>query len=304
MQSKRTQKSSSVVTGKSASNGSEARGKAALLRGERTLGRNGEFPIRGDDGRPTDTVRLTKDITEPKHAEQGIKIVSTTALAGVGALVALLALGVLELFLERVLSDAVALSIPVIFGSITLAGITYFALRRQEASHRRTLAERERAEDARREAERKYRDIFDNTVEGIFQTSPDGGFITANPALARMLGFESPEELIRAREIDGTYYVHPERRIEFKRLLDQHDTVRGFEFEAYRKDRTKIWMSDNVRAVRDASGKLLYYEGTVEDITERKLAEEALRESEERYRDLVENSREIICTHDLDGLVL
>ena len=301
MQSKRAQKSSSVVTGKSAPNGSEVRGKAALLRGERTFGRNGEFPIRGDDGRPTDTVRLTKDLTEPKHAEQGIKIVSTTVLAGVGALVALLALGVLELFLERVLSDAVALSIPVIFGSITLAGITYFALRRQEASHRRTLAERERAEDARREAERKYRDIFDNTVEGIFQTSPDGGFITANPALARMLGFESPEELIRAREIDGTYYVHPERRIEFKRLLDQHDTVRGFEFEAYRKDRTKIWMSDNVRAVRDASDKLLYYEGTTEDTTERKRAEDARHEAERKYRDIFENAVEGFFQTSPDG---
>src|SRR5438552_9856468 len=214
MQSKRTQKSSSVVTGKSAPNGSEARGKAALLGGERSPGASRDlFLIRSDDGRPTDAVRLTKDITEPKHAEQGIKIVSTTVLSGVGALVALLALGVLELFLERVLSDAVALSIPVIFGSIAAAGITYLALRRQEASHRRTLGEREHAEDARREAERKYRDIFENAVEGIFQTRPDGGFITANPALARMLGFESPEELIRARADVGHYYDHQARRL-------------------------------------------------------------------------------------------
>jgi PAS domain S-box-containing protein len=161
------------------------------------------------------------------------------------------------------------------------------------------------AENAQREAERKYRDIFENAVEGIFQTTPDGGFITANPALARMLGFESPEELIRARtDIEGSHYVYPERRDEFKRLLDQRDTVRGFESEAYRKDGSKVWMSENVRAVRDASGKLLYYEGTVEDITERKQVEAALRESEERYRDLVENSRELICTHDLDGLIL
>ncbi|HSP62768.1 MAG TPA: PAS domain S-box protein, partial [Pyrinomonadaceae bacterium] len=130
------------------------------------------------------------------------------------------------------------------------------------------------AENARREAERKYRDIFENAIEGIFQTRPGGGFITANPALAYMLGFESPEELIRARAhtSGGTYYVHPERRVELKRLLDQYDTVKGFEFEAYRKDGTRIWMSDNVRAARDASGKLLYYEGTVEDITERKRA--------------------------------
>jgi PAS domain S-box-containing protein len=157
------------------------------------------------------------------------------------------------------------------------------------------------AEDARREAERKYRDIFENAVEGIFQTNPDGGFITANPALARMLGFETPEELIRVREIEGSYYVHPERRVEFKRLLDRYDTVRSFEFETYRKDRTKIWMSDNVRAVRDASGKLLYYEGTTEDITERKRAEDARREAERKYRDIFENALEGIFQTTPDG---
>src|SRR6266404_2110334 len=305
MRSKRTQEPSSIGTDQFVPNGRESRDKATLLPSERAFGANRElFLIRGDDVRPTSSLRLTEDIAEHKHAERGIKIVSTTLLAGLAALGALLVLGALELVLERVLSDAVALSVPVIFGSITAAGITYFALRRQEAFHRRTLKERERAENARREAQRKYREIVENAVEGIFQTSPDGGFITANPALARMIGFETPEELIRAREREGTYYVHPERRVELRRLLDQHDTVRGFEFEAYRKDGTKIWMSDNVRAVRNASGKLLYYEGTVEDITERKLAEEALRKSEERYRDLVENSRDLICTHDLDGLVL
>jgi PAS domain S-box-containing protein len=306
MGSKRTQKPSSVLAGRSAPNGSEARSKSTLRFGERSPGaRRDLFLIRGDDGPPIHAVRLAEEITEPKHAERGIKIVPTTVLAGLGALAALLSLGVLELVLERVLSDAVALSIPVIFGSIAAAGITYFALRRQESSHQRTLGERERAEDARREAERKYRDIFENAVEGIFQTSPDGGFITANPALARMLGFASPEELIREpTDIGRTHYVESGRRVQFERLLDQHDRVQDFEFECYRKDGTKIWMSDNVRTVRDASGKLLYYEGTTEDITERKRAEEELRESEERYRDLIENSRELICTHDLDGLVL
>jgi PAS domain S-box-containing protein len=168
------------------------------------------------------------------------------------------------------------------------------------------LKEQECAEDARREAERKYRDIFENAVEGIFQTSPDGGFITANPALARMLGFASPEELIRERtDIGRRHYVESERRVEFKRLLDQHDTVRDFEFEAYRKDGTKIWMSDNVRAVRDAAGKLLYYEGTVEDITERKRAEEALRESEERFsRAFQSNPAPLIITRLDDGRFL
>jgi len=130
------------------------------------------------------------------------------------------------------------------------------------------------AEDARREAERKYRDIFDNAVEGIFQTTPEGGFITVNPALARMLGYESAEELIRERRDIGLQgYVDPKGREEFRQLLETQDTVAQFEHQVYRRDRTKIWISENVRAVRDASGKLLYYEGTVEDITERKRAE-------------------------------
>src|SRR5712691_10536958 len=302
MRSKRTREPSSIGRDKFVPNGRESRDKATLLPSERAFGANRDlFLIQGDDVRPTSSLRLTEDIAEHKHAERGIKIVSTTLLAGLAALAALLVLGALELVLERVLSDAVALSVPVIFGSITAAGITYFALRRQEAFHRRTLEERERAENARREAERKYREIVENAVEGIFQTSPDGGFITANPALARMLGFETPEELIRAREREGTYYVHPERRIELRRLLDQHDTVRGFEFEAYRKDGTKIWMSDNVRAVRDASGKLLYYEGTTEDITGRKLAKDARREAERKYRDIFENAVEGIFQTSPDG---
>jgi PAS domain S-box-containing protein len=304
MRSKRTQELSSVVTEKSAQNGRETRDQTTLLPSERALGVNRDlFLIRDDDGRPTHSFRRTEDITERKHAERAIKIVPTIVLAGLGALAVLTTLGLLEHFFERVVSEVVALSVPVIFGSITAAGITYFALRRQEAFYRRTLEERELAENAQREAERKYRDIFENAVEGIFQTTPNGEFITANPSLARMLVFASPEELIRERtDIGRTHYVELERRVEFKRLLDQHDTVRGFEFEAYRKDGTKIWMSDNVRAVRDASGKLLYYEGTVEDITERKRVEEALRKSEERYRELFENDKDAIYVHDLNGV--
>jgi len=187
MRSKRTHESPSVATGKSAPNGSEVRDKAAFLRGEDTLGRNGESAVRGD--KDTQTVRLTEDIPELKHAGRGIKIVPTVVLAGLGALAVLLVLGALELVLERVLGDVVALSIPVVFGSITAAGITYFALRRQEAFYRRTFDERERAENARREAERKYRDIFENAVEGIFQTSPDGRIYYRQPGIGQHAGF-------------------------------------------------------------------------------------------------------------------
>src|SRR5260370_1871556 len=252
MRSRRTQEPSSIGMGQFVPNGRESRDKATLLPSERAFGANRDlFLIRGDDVRPTSSLRLTEDIAEHKHAERGTKIVSTTLLAGLAAFGALLVLGALELVLERVLSDAVALSVPVILGSITAAGITYFAWRRQEAFHRRTLAERERAENARRVAERKYREIVENAAEGIFQTRPDGGFITANPALARMLGFETPEELIRAREREGTYYVHPERRVELRRLLVQHRTGGGFGFLDYCKYGTQILKSDKHRGHPD-----------------------------------------------------
>ena len=128
-------------------------------------------------------------------------------------------------------------------------------------------------------AEQKYRSIFENAVEGIFQTTPDGGFTAANPAMARILGFSSSEELISNRiDIKSQHYVQPERRAQFQRLIDTHGKVEGFEIEVYRKDGSTIWTSENVRVVRDENGKPIYYEGTLEDITERKVAQEARRE--------------------------
>src|SRR5258708_21731724 len=209
MRGKRTQKSSATRRGNSVSNDGETSGKAALRRGEGRLERNGGLSrIRVVDDRSASSLRLADEIIERTQTGGANRIARVIVLAGLGALVALTMLGLLEHFLERVVHEAVALSVPIIFGSITAAGITYLALRRQGAFYRRTLEERERTEDARREAERKYRDIFENAVEGIFQTTADGKFITANPALARMLRFESPEELIRARvDIERTHYA-------------------------------------------------------------------------------------------------
>jgi PAS domain S-box-containing protein len=149
------------------------------------------------------------------------------------------------------------------------------------------ITERKRAEEALRQAEETYHSIFEHAIEGIFQTTPDGQYITTNPALARMLGYDSPEELISNRtDIERQQYVKPERRAEFKRLLEEHGVVRNFEYEAYRKDGHKIWLSDNVRAVRDESGAILYYEGSTEDITEHKQAGERLRATTEQLRAL------------------
>src|SRR6266404_2535154 len=148
--------------------------------------------------------------------------------------------------------------------------------------HTEDITKRKRAEEAKLEAERKYRDIFENANEGIFQTTPDGRFLTANPALARILGFETPEQLINERtNIASQQYADSARRDEFKRLLETRGIVRGFEYEAFRKDGSRIWISDSVRVVRKADGTILYYEGIAEDITERKSAERELRKQKE-----------------------
>jgi two-component system, NarL family, sensor histidine kinase UhpB len=157
-------------------------------------------------------------------------------------------------------------------------------LTRLGAAIERELREAEGRREKQR-AEERYRSIFENAVEGIFQTSVEGRFLVANPALARMFGYESPEELLAAvSSIDDELYVDPERRTEFDRLIRRHDAVSGFEAQMYRKDGSVMWASLSARAIRDPRGRLLGYEGTTEDITERKRAEEALREIREAER--------------------
>ena len=138
--------------------------------------------------------------------------------------------------------------------------------------------EQKQLREAKRQAEEKYHAIFDNTVEGIFQITSNGRFITANRALARMLGYESPDALLTSlTDIERQLYVDPEHRAEFKRLLAEHGSVQNFETQICRKDGSAMWIALNTRAVYGTSGTLLYYEGTVEAITARKQAEEALR---------------------------
>ncbi len=141
-----------------------------------------------------------------------------------------------------------------------------------------------RTEQALREAEHRYQSLFENAVEGVFQTTPDGRILLANPALARMLGYDSPAELVaKVTDIAEELYLDPSRRSEFEQRIEADGTVHAFETQLRRRDGSVIWVSENARAVRDDAGRLLYYEGTVEDVTARRNAEEALRESEERY---------------------
>ena len=152
------------------------------------------------------------------------------------------------------------------------------------------------------QAEEKYRAIFDNAIEGLFQSTLEGRFITANPAMARILGYDSPEEMIATiTDVTHQLYVNPDNRAEAARIQEERGVLQGFEFEAYRKDGARIWLSVNRRSVRNENGEEIYREGSVEDVTERKRAEHDLRRSEERYRDLVENAHDLIYEHDLEG---
>lgn len=159
---------------------------------------------------------------------------------------------------------------------------------------------------ATEQAEEKYRSIFENSVAGIFQTTPDGRYLSANPTLAAMYGYESSEELIQnLTAIEHQLYVLPEQREAFIRSIQENGSVADFEFQVYRRDGTKIWISQNARLVCDRNNKLLYYEGTATDITVRKQAEKALRQSEAKFRNIFENSQVGIFRSRLeDGLIL
>ncbi len=153
------------------------------------------------------------------------------------------------------------------------------------------ITERSRMEEALRESEERYRNIFENAVEGIFQSTPGGRFITVNPAFARMWGFSSPREMVEGiTNIADQHYVNPDQRAVFMQLLEKDGGVKYFEHQLYRKDGTILWVAVSARAVRDKDGKVLYCEGTSEDITKRKQAEEALKKSEALLRSIVSAS--------------
>jgi two-component system cell cycle sensor histidine kinase/response regulator CckA len=159
------------------------------------------------------------------------------------------------------------------------------------------------AEASRKQAEEKYRDIFNSALEGIFETSSQGKALTANPALARMLGYDSTEEVTSAINKSGhQVWVDPEERLKYTQLLDAQDVVLGFETQFKRKDGTTFWVSLNARRVLGPDGRTPFYTGFIQDITERKRAEEKLRTSEERFRQVAENVGDFIWEVDAGGL--
>ena len=130
------------------------------------------------------------------------------------------------------------------------------------------------AERAQQEAEKKLTLLFENAVEGIFQTTVDGRVLSVNPALARMCGYTSPMEMLATvHDIGKDFYTDPQTRVEFQRLMEENGAVEAFEYQLRQKNGALIWISENARVIRDANGKVTAYEGTMEDITERKRSE-------------------------------
>jgi len=148
--------------------------------------------------------------------------------------------------------------------------------------------------------EEKYRSIFENATEGLFQTTSDGRLLTANPALARILGYDSPNEIIATiTDLGQQLYVDPEDREEASRVQEERGTLEGFEFEARRKDGTRIWLSVNRRSVRNQKGEALYFEGSAEDITARREIEEEKRKTRQQYESLVQSIDGVVWERDV-----
>lgn len=139
------------------------------------------------------------------------------------------------------------------------------------------ITQQKLSELAAQAAEARYRSIFEHAIEGIYQTSPDGQYLNFNPALTKIYGYASNEDLLNnLTDINRQLYAQPGKREEFRRLMSRHGQVKNFEAEVLRQNGEVIWISENAREVRDEKGNLLFYEGTVEDITERKQHEQAL----------------------------
>jgi len=139
------------------------------------------------------------------------------------------------------------------------------------------ITQRKQIENALRLAEAKYQTIFEDAVVGVFQSTPDGRYVTVNPAMAHMLGYDSPNELVESiTDISRQVYVDPKSREEFTRRLGEQGAVKNFECQVYRKDGSKMWLSANARAV-SKDGVLVGYEGMNADITNLKVAEEQVQ---------------------------
>ena len=153
------------------------------------------------------------------------------------------------------------------------------------------------------DAEERFRTIFDNMVIGVYRTTPAGEILLANPCLLRMLGFGTLGEL-QQRNLEKEGFEPEYNRAEFRERLEREGSITGLESAWHRADKSVLYIRENARIIRDETGEVKWYEGTVEDITERKLAEESIRKSEARYRDIFTHAPVGICQVSPDGAIL
>ncbi|WJR81179.1 PAS domain S-box protein [Bradyrhizobium sp. NP1] len=171
---------------------------------------------------------------------------------------------------------------------------------------RRTLLEADTAREAavhalaeQRLAEESYTKLFESSIEGIYVTTPGGALLNANPALARMMGYDTPRALIDSiTDIASTIYVHPEARDEYQFLMRRDGMVRDFEYQVRRRDGGVLWLSDSATAVRDEKGEVVRYEGTVRDITDQKRAEDAIAEGRRMLQTVIDTVPAVINVKD------
>lgn len=162
-------------------------------------------------------------------------------------------------------------------------------LQQQNEQLQAEIQTRQQVEAHLREAEAKYRSIFENASEGIFQITAEGKYLAANPALARILGYNSSADLMASITDIGQIYVAPKRRLELIALLKHYQILADAESEVYRKDKQKIWINESIRAVYNSNEEFLFYEGTLQDITERRKAEQILRQERMQSERLLVN---------------
>lgn len=173
---------------------------------------------------------------------------------------------------------------------------------------RRSLVDADTAREAaihalaeQRLAEESYRKLFEGSVDGIYVTTPGGALLNANPALARMMGYEEPEDLINSvSDIARTVYVEPEVRAVYQSMMQRDGMVREFEYQVRRRDGVILWLSDSATTVRDETGEVIRYEGTVRDITDQKRAEEAIAEGRRLLQQVIDTVPAVINVKDND----
>ena len=171
---------------------------------------------------------------------------------------------------------------------------------------RRTLVDADAAREAavralaeQRLAEESYRKLFETSIDGIYVTTPGGKLLNANPALARIMRYDTPEQLIESiNDIAQNVYVNPAAREEFQRLMQRDGMVREFEYQVRQRGGGILWLSDSATAVRDEKGEVTRYEGTVRDITDQKRAEDAIAEGRRLLQQVIDTVPAVINVKD------